>query len=328
MFDDLLLPLALVLGFLAVAAAAEGLLSSFLAARDREQRLNRRLRQGGARSASQAALIRERARGASASRRDALRVAFERFLIQADIALTPQAVAAYTLAAGAGLWLAATAVMRVFGAGGEFRDSLVSMLGCMILAMTGAAAIILRRRRRRLQQLEAQLPLALDVIIRAIRAGHPVISAVQLVTEELGDPLAREFELIVDETTYGVEFRDALANFARRTGSADAHFFAVSVAIQAETGGNLAEILNNLAAVIRGRITLGKRVKALGSEGRMSAALLSALPLLLISFMLVTQPSFYVSKFDDPIFWPVVAVVGALYGLGQVIMHRIVNFKY
>ncbi|MFN3515219.1 MAG: type II secretion system F family protein [Phenylobacterium sp.] len=328
MFDDLLLPLALVLGFLAAAAAAEGLLSSFLAARDRKQRLTRRLRQGGAHSTAQAELIREGGWGAAASPFHALRVGLERRLAQADLAVSPQAFAAYTLGAGAGLWLVSTAVMRMVGAGGEFRDSLISLLGCMILAATAAWAMVSRRRGRRLKLLETQLPLALDVIVRALRAGHPVISAVRLVTEELGDPLAREFELIVDETTYGVEFREALGNFARRSGSPDAHFFAVSVAIQAETGGNLAEILNNLAAVIRGRIALGKRVKALASEGRMSAALLSVLPILLISFMFITQPSFYVSKFDDPIFWPVVAVVAALYGAGQAIMHRIVNFRY
>ena len=179
-----------------------------------------------------------------------------------------------------------------------------------------------------MKALEEQMPLALDVINRAIRAGHPVVSAVQLAASEMGDPIGSEFGLVVDETTYGFAFKDALTNFAHRTGSPDAHFFAVSVGIQSETGGNLAEILAGLAAVIRGRATLGKRVKALSSEGRASALLLSALPAMLISALFMMHPTFYTSKFSDPIFWPAVAGVSLLYVLGWVMIRRIVNFKY
>ena len=144
----------------------------------------------------------------------------------------------------------------------------------------------------------------------------------------MGDPIGSEFGLIVDETTYGYEFREALANFARRTASPDAHFFAVSIGVQAETGGNLAEILEGLASVIRGRTMLGKRVRALSSEGRASALLLSALPVLLVAFMLLTQPTYYTSKFSDPIFWPVAGGVFASYLVGLLIIRRIINFKY
>jgi tight adherence protein B len=184
------------------------------------------------------------------------------------------------------------------------------------------------KRNERLKKVEEQLPLALGIVNRAIRAGHPVVSAVQLAAEELGDPIGSEFGLIVDETTYGSEFRDALVNFARRTGSPDAHFFAVSVGIQSETGGNLAEILVGLASVIRGRQTLAKRVKALASEGRTSAQILSALPALLIAFFALTHPRFYTDKFADPVFWPIVIFIGLLYLLGWFMIHRIINFKY
>jgi tight adherence protein B len=176
--------------------------------------------------------------------------------------------------------------------------------------------------------IDDQLPLALDIINRALRAGHPVISAVQLAGQEMGDPLGTEFGLIVDETTYGLEFKDALYNFATRTGSRDAAFFAVSVAIQSQTGGNLAEILEGLATVVRGRNTLAKRVKALASEGKASATLLSVLPLFLIGFFLLVQPQFYTSKFGDPVFWPVSAGVMLLYLVGLLMIRRIVNFKY
>ena len=144
------------------------------------------------------------------------------------------------------------------------------------------------------------MPLALDVINRAVRAGHPVVSAVHLAAQELGDPIGTEFGLVIDETTYGADFKDALLSFARRTGSADAHFFAASIAIQSETGGNLAEILAGLASVIRGRMTLTKRIKALASEGKASATLLSVLPVVLISAMTLIHPAFYTSKFFRP----------------------------
>jgi tight adherence protein B len=184
------------------------------------------------------------------------------------------------------------------------------------------------RRNARLRKIEEQLPLALDIVTRAIRAGHPVVSAVQLAAQEMSDPVGTEFGLIVDETTYGLEFKEALANLARRTGSSDAYYFAVSVGILSETGGNLAEILTNLSDVIRGRLNLRLKVKALASEGRMSAVVLSVLPILLVGWLLFSNPSFYSSKANDPIFWPAVGVLGVLYLLGQFSINRIVNFKY
>ncbi len=125
-----------------------------------------------------------------------------------------------------------------------------------------------RAQARRQKVFEGQLPLALDIVTRALRAGHPVVSAVQLAAEEMGDPIGSEFGLIVDETSYGLEFKDALLNFARRTGSPDAHYFAVSVGIQSETGGNLAEILTNLADVIRDRQSLTSAREGASQRGK------------------------------------------------------------
>ncbi len=272
-------------------------------------------------------LIRDRAatgQGGVAGILEGLKLYFS----QAGIKASPLRFIAYGLGAVAGVWLAATVMLGVFGASRGFVDSLMSLFAAAILVAACMWLWVIRKHAKRMKQLEDQLPLALDIVIRAIRAGHPVISAVQLVTEELVDPIGTEFGLIVDETTYGFEFREALRNFARRTGSEDAHFFSVSVGIQSETGGNLAEILANLAAVIRARSTLGKRVRALSSEGRMSAVVLSLLPVMLIGFVGMSQPSFYTSKFADPIFWPIVFLTLGIYMIGQVIMNRIVNFKY
>lgn len=223
------------------------------------------------------------------------------------------------------LWFAS---LMLLGAGsGIVMNGVLSLLASWALSMSGAWFWVTRKRNARLRKIEDQMPLALDIINRALRAGHPVVSAVQLAANEMGDPIGTEFGLIVDETSYGLEFKDALTNFARRTGSPDAHFFAVSVGIQSQTGGNLAEILAGLATVIRGRCTLAKRVKALASEGRASAYVLSALPPVLVSFIGLTEPSFYTSKFADPIFWPTVVVICSVYVLGWVMIQRIINFK-
>ena len=184
-------------------------------------------------------------------------------------------------------------LVSAIGGGAILVNALLALLGAVGLSVTGAFFYVTIRRNRRMRLFEQQLPLALDIVNRAIRAGHPVVSAVQLAAEEMGDPIGSEFGLIVDETTYGLEFKEALVNFARRTGSPYAHYFAVSVGIQNETGGNLAEILQNLATVIRNHQTLHLRVKALASEGRVSANILTALPIFLISFIFLTEPSFY-----------------------------------
>lgn len=330
--NQILLPLTLVLAFLAVVALVQGGASAFMSSRTRTRRVNRRLsllQQGMAHKEVYETLIHRHAAPKAGGK--TFIGLYNRAAVvigQAGLALSPMTLASYALGGGVGLWIVVTLVSRSLGVGGGAPEAILSLAASLVLASMAVWLWVSTKRARRLRLLEEQLPLALDIVIRAIRAGHPVVSAVQLVTEEMGDPIGSEFGLIVDETTYGFEFREALANFARRTGSSDAHFFAVSVGIQSETGGNLAEILNNLASVIRGRATLGKRIKSLGSEGRMSALILSVLPVFLISMISLSQPQFYTSKFGDPIFWPIVAGILVLYMIGQYAMHRIVNFKY
>jgi tight adherence protein B len=247
---------------------------------------------------------------------------------QAGIDASPPTIVFWVAVASVSLWCVSIFFSGFSSLQGLIVNGTLTLVASILICGLSAWLWIRRRKSKRLQKLEEQMPLALDVITRAIRAGHPVVSAVQLAGNEMGDPIGSEFGLIVDETTYGSEFKEALANFARRTGSQDAHFFAVSVGVQAETGGNLAEILDGLASVIRSRATLAKRVKALSSEGRASALLLSVLPIFLVSFLGLSHPEFYTSKFSDPIFWPVNGIIGVLYLVGLLMIHRIINFKY
>jgi len=326
--QNMIQPLIYVLAFVTVVVLVQAACSMLFSSRDRSRRLNRRLtllESGMKRDDVYAALVRD----TSPPRIDLLGIhqRVSTYCRQAGLSVSP--IRLLTIVAGVAtfLWLVSFMLLGAGRGSGIVVNGLVSLLASFALSVLGAWFWVTRKRNARLRKIEEQMPLALDIINRGIRAGHPVVSAVQLAANEMGDPIGTEFGLIVDETAYGLEFKDALTNFARRTGSADAHFFAISVGIQSQTGGNLAEILAGLAAVIRGRCTLAKRVKALASEGRASAYVLSALPPALVSFIALTQPSFYTSKFSDPIFWPAVMIICAVYFLGWVMIHRIINFK-
>jgi len=323
--------LVCVIAFVAVVLIVQSVGSFVFSTGDSQRRVNRRLSmlQSGMKPEEVYATL-VRAPKAPKLGNDRLTELHDRvfdYTRQAGLGVTPLRLLFMWVGAGGLLWIVGLAFLQ--GGGSDILvDGAVSLFGAAALSFMGIGLFVGGRRRARLRKIEEQLPLALDVVNRAIRAGHPVIAAVQLAANELGDPIGSEFGLIVDETTYGMEFRDALANFAKRTGSPDAHFFAVSVGIQSQTGGNLGEILDGLAAVIRGRASLALKVKALASEGRTSAYILSALPALVIGFFALVSPGFYTDKFSDPVFWPVVAVIAVLYLVGWFMIQRIINFKY
>ena len=328
-----LFPLVYVLAFLAVVILVQTVGGLVISARDRHRQVNRRLTmlQKGMRPDAVYASLVKRPPSAPGVQDARLLDLYERlwnFCRQAGLGVTPMRLLSFVAAGAGGLWLLSLIFLKSTSGGGFVLNAALGLIGATTLSAGGAYIWVNRLRATRLKKIEEQLPLALDVVVRAIRAGHPVVSAVQLAAEELGDPIGSEFGIIVDEYTYGSDFKEALLNFARRTGSSDAHFFAVSVGIQSETGGNLAEILDGLSSVIRARRTLAKKVKALASEGRASALVLSGLPLFLVSFLMLTQPTYYTSKFGDPLFWTIVAGVGGLYAFGWVLIQRIINFKY
>ncbi len=324
-------PMIYVLAFVAVVVVVQAVARLVFASRDRTRRVNRRLTMldsGMSRDEIFSALVRRPPGAKGPSRLYFFYERLELYMRQAGLLMSPARLAATTAGVAGALWLVGLSVATSGKGPGVLASGAISLVGACVLALVGVGLWLRRQRNKRIKKIEEQLPLALDVVNRAVRAGHPVISAVQLAADEMGDPVGSEFGLIVDETTYGVEFKEALANFARRTGSPDGHFFAVAVSIQSETGGNLAEILEGLASVMRGRQSLGKRVRALASEGRASAVLLSVLPVLLICGQLVFRPTVYSDKFSDPIFWPVVLLTAIIYFGGWLMVHRIINFKY
>ena len=184
----------------------------------------------------------------------------------------------------------------------------------------------MRANRMRKKMME-QFPIALDVFVRGLRAGHPVASALDLLTVELADPIGSQFGIVVDEVTYGAELRDALHNMAERWDLNDMRMFVVSLSVQNETGGNLAEILENLSKVIRDRQSMMLKVRALSSEGRMTAIILTALPILAFTSLFTMNPEFYLDVADDPAFVPGFLTLIILYMIGFVTIRRMVDIK-
>ncbi len=183
------------------------------------------------------------------------------------------------------------------------------------------------RRGKRLKKFQEQLPDALDAIVRGLKAGHPIGSALQLVSEEMADPIGSEFGFVIDEMTYGRDLSQALENMAERIDLPDFEYFVVAVNIQHESGGNLAEILSGLSRVIRDRFRLFKKVRALSAEGRISAMLLSVLPFITGAVILSVNPSYYLNTLDDPLFLPGMGGVLVMMILGIITMYRMVNFR-
>jgi tight adherence protein B len=187
--------------------------------------------------------------------------------------------------------------------------------------------ILSRMAGRRLKKMQEQFPVALDIFVRGLKSGHPVSSALDLLTKEMQDPIGSEFGLVVDEVAYGADLRDALQSMANRWGLEDIQMFVVSLSIQNETGGNLAEILTNLATVIRERASMFLKVRALSSEGRMTAVLLTALPVLAFVGLFLVNPAFYLDVSQDPVF--IIGFIGliTLYFIGFFTIKSMVNLK-
>jgi tight adherence protein B len=184
-----------------------------------------------------------------------------------------------------------------------------------------------RRAEKRRKRLIEQFPVALDIFIRGLKAGHPVFSAIKIITQEMSDPIGTEFGLVLDEVTYGADFRSALQSMADRCDVEDVQLFVICLSVQGETGGNLTEILSNLAVVIRDRASMLMKVRALSSEGRMTGVILTVLPLLTFTGMFLMNPRFYLEVSDDPAFLPGFAALIAMFIAGVMWIRKLVDLK-
>jgi tight adherence protein B len=257
----------------------------------------------------------------------ALYVSFRRNLTMASV---PISAAQVVLAMAA---LFAAIVLIVATAAWSANYALTAGVLQLIVAFAAAAAIgvpvmvvgfLAERRRKKMQ---AQFPVALDIFVRALRSGHPIAGALEILTQEMEDPIGTEFGLVSDEVSYGAELTEALNDMAERWDLDDIRMFVVSLAVQNETGGNLAEILNNLSQVIRERTSLLLKVRALSSEGRMTGWLLTALPVLTFVILFSSNPAFYLNVAEDPIFYIGFPLLLLWFALGVAWIRKLVNIK-
>ena len=158
--------------------------------------------------------------------------------------------------------------------------------------------------------IEEQLPEAIELMVRSLRVGHPFSSAISIVAHEIADPLGTEMGIISDESAYGRDVGECLKAMAERLDMQDLRFLAVAVTIQQTSGGNLAEILDGLAKVIRSRFRLFRRVKAITAEAKWSGKLLSAFPVVAVIGVNVVEPTYFDEVMDSSVFIPACLVVG------------------
>lgn len=179
----------------------------------------------------------------------------------------------------------------------------------------------------RMRHFSRQLPDALDLIVRSLKAGHPINAALSLVANEMADPIGSEFGLTVDEMTYGNDLREALTNLAERVRHPDIRYMVVTIEIQHATGGNLAEVLEGLAAIMRGRVRMFARIRSLSAEGRFSAYIVSALPFIVFIGLSFLSPEYFLDVSNEELYWPMLGGAFCQLMMGNYIMFKMVNFK-
>jgi len=218
--------------------------------------------------------------------------------------------------------------LLAFAATMMFRGSVIEAAIAAVVCATALPFMVLRfLRSRRQKKFGAQFPDALDIIVRSLRAGHPVPVAVNMVGREMGDPIGSEFGIVSDEVTYGADLETGMRNLYCRIGSDDLPLFVTAVAIQGSTGGNLGEILQNLSGVIRQRFKMRRKIRALAAEGRASAMILSALPIGMFLVIQFIAPDFYGSVWHESLTKMLLGGASVWMIIGNLIMFKMVNFK-
>ena len=223
----------------------------------------------------------------------------------------------------------AVAMAAVFAATFAVRqDPALSALAAVLLGSLIPVLALQVLRGRRHAKFAQQFPDAVDIIVRSLRAGHPVPVAISMVAREMPDPVGTEFGMVADEVTYGADLEGAMRNLLFRVGQDDLPLFVTAVSIQGSTGGNLSEILDKLSRVIRERFKMRRKVRALSSEGRFSALILSSLPFVVLGALLFVAPEHYGDDvWSQPITKQVLGGAAAWMGLGNLLMFRMVNFR-
>ena len=313
--------------FVAVLAIVLGAYFLFVVRpEDQEQRkLKKRLTAGGRTSAIRAAIVKEAEQLSSVSMVDALLTRAkvivapsQRLIEQAGSKMT---VGRFLLSTGCAAAIPMLIVMRVTGRFG---------VAIAAAAFFGVVPYLWLRRQRtkRLLKFEEQFPEGIDLIARALRAGHTFQTGLSMVADEIEAPVGTEFRLLFDRQNFGMPLTEALRNFAERVPVLDAKFFATAVLTQRDAGGNMAEVLDNLSSVIRDRFKIKRQVRVISAHGRITGWVLAGLPPSLAGVFMILSPKHMQTLFTDPIGINLLLIAGVLQLIGTVIIRKIVNIEY
>ena len=197
-----------------------------------------------------------------------------------------------------------------------------------VLAGFGPTLYVRRQRSERFKKFEEQFPDAIDLIARAMRAGHGLAAGLGMVAEELPQPVGREFRQLYDWQNFGMSLPEALHRFADRIPLLDARFFVTAVLTQRESGGNLAEVLDNLSRVIRERFRVKRQIRVLSAHGRVTGAVLAGMPPAMALYFFITKPDYISELASDPLGVRMVLAALVMQILGMLIIRRLVDIEY
>jgi tight adherence protein B len=312
-----LIPVFVFISVLLVVTAGTLIVS---AQRTQRQSISRRLTAADAAQSSQHELKRIlNGRSLSADGHYSLPlISLNRLILQSGVTVGARGVILVMAALGIGCYF----VMAIV------QDSIFVSVLCAAIAATGFPVFILRSlRMSRQRKFEEQLPDAIDIIVRGLRAGHAIPVAIATVGRQMPEPIGGEFAITGGELTYGLDLETAMVNLRGRVGQADLALLVLAVSIQAKMGGNLAEILGNLAKVIRDRFKLRRKARALSAEGRYSAMFLSLLPFILFCVLWLISPAYYGEVWNEWFVKPVLGGAIVWMAVGNYVMYRMVKFS-
>lgn len=240
------------------------------------------------------------------------------YMVQAGLSTKPGKLILTSAIAGLAAFVAVADFLNV----NFFFAVLAGLVACVI-----PISLVAFKRRKRLAKFEEHFPDALDLLGRAVRAGHPFTSGLEMISKESSEPIAGEFRKTFEEQNFGLPLRDALLNMTSRVPIVDVRFFVTALMIQKETGGNLAEILDELSRVIRDRFRIYREVQVRTAQGRLTAMILIALPIGMMMILEVVNPTYLRVMFEDPMGPPMLGIAAGLQILGSLIIWKIVHIE-
>jgi len=247
----------------------------------------------------------------------------------------PRATAIQRILTQADIKIRAGKFILICAAAAAITGSLLMLLtNSVIFAILGAAAGVMVpilyvsiRRNKRFAKFEEKFPEAIELLVRATRAGHPFATAVELIANEAPEPIAGEFRKVFEEQKFGMPIRDAMLNLSERMPLVDVKFFVTTVMLQRESGGNLAEILEKLAYVIRERFKIRRQIRVYTAQGRLTMMILMALPPFMVLWLSITSPEFIKPLFYDPLGHLLILAGVIMQTIGYLLIRKIINIK-